>query len=115
MSRARVFYCLLFAIMCVAISGCLTPIRFWMPHGPVGASGRGADGKLHSVTNTWHCYPTVWMRVKVTEAQFDENNTKRHWANWIPITVIWLTVPLDAAIDTILLPYDVFGGTEDGR
>lgn len=87
--------------------GCLTPVRFFMPHGPVGTSQTDENGVRHSVTNTWHCYPTVWMRCQVTTAQFDETNTRRHWGNWIPITAIWLTVPLDGMVDTVLLPWDL--------
>lgn len=89
------------------ICGCLTPVRFMMPHGPVGMSGTDEHGIKHSVTNTWKCFPTVWMRCAVLEGQFDDTNTNRHWSNWIPITAIWLTVPLDGIVDTIFIPYDL--------
>ena len=35
---------------------------------------------------------------------------KRKWrkrAGWIPLTVIWLTSPLDACWDIVCLPWDV--------
>ena len=99
----------------VFVCGCVTPIRFFMPHGPVGASKTDENEVRHSVTNTWHCYPTIWMRCQVPASQFDESNTCRHWANWIPITVIWMTVPLDGIVDTILLPWDLSQMTKKGE
>ena len=31
----------------------------------------------------------------------------KHWG-WIPLSVIWLTVPFDAAVDTLFLPWDLY-------
>jgi len=94
--------------LCMLIlSGCLSVVRFSMPHGPTCTFKVDQDFEVvHVVTNTWCCYPTIWMRCEVTRAQFDPDNTKAHWYNWIPLTAIWLAVPLDAAVDTVLLPWD---------
>ena len=31
----------------------------------------------------------------------------KHWG-WVPLGVIWLTAPFDAALDTVFLPYDLY-------
>ena len=65
-------------------------------------------------------FPTIQMRYHITyEMYFKEEDYskltgeeiyKRKWrkrAGWIPLTVIWLTSPLDACWDIVCLPWDV--------
>lgn len=82
------------------------------------------------VTNrVWSCfcddvpgmrvYPTVKMRCRITAEwwkpippdvkgkQLRQAKAFKHWG-WIPLSVIWLTAPFDAAIDTVFLPYDIY-------
>lgn len=66
----------------------------------------------------WNVYPTIGMRWWATysvygkpinenlkgEALYNAKMAKRF--GWIPLTILWLTSPFDAVIDTIALPFD---------
>ena len=115
---AQVLAALLMALAC----GCLSVVRIPLPRKEYSDEGY--------VTNTvWtsFCdevkgmrgYPTIKMRCCVTaewwrpipadlkcEELHDARMFKR-WG-WIPLSVIWLTAPLDACADTIFLPYDLY-------
>lgn len=65
----------------------------------------------------WTVYPTIYMRcfatgmvfspidyTKTGEALYREKH--KYWAA-IPLTILWLTSPVDAVVDTVFLPYDL--------
>lgn len=67
-------------------------------------------------------FPTVQMRVHATKMMYFDPPSKPYeemtgeekhrekmckWFGWIPLTVIWITAPLDAAVDLVALPFDV--------
>lgn len=64
-----------------------------------------------------HYYPTIYMRVEVTGEYMKpiEDNVKgkdlyqQKWfkrLGWIPLGIVWLTSPIDAVVDTLMIPYD---------
>ena len=66
----------------------------------------------------WRAYPTVRMRCMVTADVFSPiDRTKRGedlyreknklWFA-IPLALVWATAPLDAAVDTLFIPLDIF-------
>lgn len=67
-------------------------------------------------------FPTVQMRWRATKMMYFEKPEKtweqmtgeekhtdrmRRWFGWIPLTAIWITTPLDAAVDLVALPFDL--------
>ena len=94
-------------------SGCLSIVRPWMPHGPCGVSRQVGDDPQNYVTttNTWWCYPTFWMRCSVTVEPFKYDNPKMGNAKYavlIPVTLLWVTSPIDFTFDTLLAPWDIY-------
>ena len=94
-------------------SGCLSIVRPWMPHGPSGVSRQVGDDPHNYVTttNTWWCYPTFWMRCSVTVEPFKYDNPKMGNAKYavlIPVTLLWITSPIDFTFDTLLAPWDIY-------
>ena len=70
-------------------------------------------------SDMWRVYPTIGMRQYVTSRIYgkpideklkgeDLYNAKmaKRWA-WFPLTILWLTSPLDGIVDTIALPFDL--------
>ena len=74
----------------------------------------------------WRVYPTIKMRCYATwQVYFDDSfyldrdgnplkgeklyqaRMTRRWC-WLPLTVMWLTSPIDAAVDTVFLPWDLY-------
>lgn len=67
----------------------------------------------------WDIYPTIGMRWYATysvygkpinenlngEALYDARMAMRF--GWIPLTILWITSPLDGIVDTIALPFDL--------
>ena len=72
-------------------------------------------------------YPTIRARCKITYQMYfsgdeywkdkDGNPLKgeklydrkcARYFGWIPLTVIWITSPLDAVIDTLYVPWDLY-------
>jgi len=63
-------------------------------------------------------YPTIKMRWVVTKKMYfeddEENLTGKklyerrmgRCFGWIPLSIIWITFPIDAAVDTIMIPFD---------
>ena len=96
--------------------GCLSVVRIPLPSHRYDASGNVVDTEWHSFCDEvkgMRVYPTVKMRCRVTSALWSDTISgkdqcnARKYARWIPVSVIWLTSPVDACIDTVLLPYDL--------
>lgn len=63
-------------------------------------------------------YPTIKMRWVCTKKMYFEPPEKDmtgeqlyrrrmgKYFGWIPLTIIWLTSPLDGAVDTLMIPFD---------
>lgn len=63
-------------------------------------------------------YPTIKMRVVFAKKMYfestEENLTGRQlyqrrmgrYFGWLPLTIIWISSPLDGAIDTMMIPFD---------
>jgi len=76
---------------------------------------------MNDPTNAWWCagyYPTIKMRCVVTmemckpiDAELKgEDLYHAKWRKrfgWFPLTVLWLTSPIDAVVDTLMIPYDM--------
>lgn len=122
-------------VVCVAVSGCLSVIRF--PCEVPGETKYSDEGECTNRvwttfitdirkknTDLRGLYPTVKMRWMATEKiYFDEGyyfdrdgnplkgeklykaRNSRYFA-WIPLTIIWITTPFDAVIDTLCIPWD---------
>lgn len=119
---------ILAAILSACCGGCLWIVRVPFPvHEEFSDEGECTNrvwqscwAKMRECTNeTWRIYPTVQMRCFVTKEYFapidadakGEDLYRKRWfkrAGWIPLTVIWMTSPLDAAVDTIMLPFDIY-------
>ena len=122
-------------VVCVAVSGCLSVIRF--PCEVPGETKYSDEGECTNRvwttfisdirkknTDLRGLYPTVKMRWMATEKiYFDDGyyfdsygnplkgeklykaRNSRYFA-WIPLTIIWITTPFDAVIDTLCIPWD---------
>ncbi|MCQ2300731.1 MAG: hypothetical protein MJZ81_11470 [Bacteroidales bacterium] len=67
----------------------------------------------------WRVYPTIGMRWYATYSVYgkpiDEKLNGKDLYNarmakrfaWFPLTILWITSPLDGAVDTIALPFDL--------
>ena len=132
MRHIALFYIL---AVCVVVSGCLSVIRLPCDEpGKTKYSDEGVC--TNRVWTTFisdirkknpqlrGLYPTVKMRWMATQKiYFDDKyyfdnygkplkgedlykaRTSRYFA-WIPLTIMWITTPFDAAIDTLCIPWD---------
>lgn len=117
-------------VSCTALSGCL-----WICRVPFPVSESFSD-EGECTNRVWRSmvsdvrmknkecelnnyYPTICMRVVCTKswlAPIDKDKTgedlyREKWfkrLGWIPLSVIWLTSPVDAVVDTLFVPYDYF-------
>jgi uncharacterized protein YceK len=132
MRHIALFYIL---AVCAVVSGCLSVIRLPCDEpGKTKYSDEGVC--TNRVWTTFisdirkknpqlrGLYPTVKMRWMATQKiYFDDKyyfdnygkplkgedlykaRTSRYFA-WIPLTIMWITTPFDAAIDTLCIPWD---------
>ena len=132
MRHIALFYIL---AVCSLVSGCLSVIRFPCEEpGKTRYSDEGVC--TNRVLTTFisdirkknpqlrGLYPTVKMRWMATQKiYFDDKyyfdnygrplkgeelykaRNSRYFA-WIPLTIMWITTPFDAAIDTLCIPWD---------
>lgn len=121
----------LLAIMLVACTGCLSVVRVPFPEkeyfsddgcctNRVWTSCRAAYRSKHPDWRGWKTvFPTIQMRYIVTTKMYaDEDTSKmtgeelynykwRKRLGWVPLTIIWVTSPLDACWDIVCMPWDV--------
>ena len=103
------------------LCGCLSVVRIPLCNEQVSDEGEVTNRVWTSFCDKvpgMRVYPTVKMRCRVTaewlkpippEAKGERLREMRMFKcwGWIPLSVIWLTAPVDAAIDTVFLPYDL--------
>ena len=91
----------------------------------VWTSVRAEYRERHMEWRGWQTvFPTIQIRYVVTRrCYFSDYPTEKDWAKmrgeqkyhykmgrrfaWMPLTILWLTSPLDAAWDVVCLPWDV--------
>ena len=121
----------IFCIMCICLAfltGCLSVVRIPLPEHKKFSDDGICTNRVWMTPlrdmqkenpDMWRVYPTIWMRWHVTtsvygkpideklkgEDLYNAKMTKR-WA-WFPLTILWLTSPLDGIVDTIALPFDL--------
>lgn len=109
------------ALLCATLCGCLSVVRIPLCNEQVSDDGEVTNRVWTSLLDEvpgMRVYPTVKMRCRVTaewlkpippEAKgkrLREMRMFKHWG-WIPLGVIWLTAPFDAAVDTLFVPFDI--------
>ena len=102
--------------------GCLSVVRIPLCYEKVSDEGEVTNRVWTSFCDDvpgMRVYPTVKMRCRVTaewlkpippEAKgrrLREMRMFKHWG-WIPLGIVWITAPFDAAIDTAFLPWDLY-------
>lgn len=66
---------------------------------------------------SWTTYPSIYLRCVATGYVFSPidytktgrelyNERHKYWAS-IPLTILWITSPVDAIVDTLYLPWDL--------
>ena len=114
------------ALLCATNCGCLSVLRFPFLKRE-GYSDEGVctnrvwsapiDDIMRGNRFGWRAYPTVRMRCMVTADVFspidrtkrgeDLDRERRKLWFAIPIALVWATAPLDAAVDTLFMPFDI--------
>ena len=116
---------LLCVILAVVFTGCISVARIPFPHHEQYSDDGVCTNRQWSVLmddpgfrrKCWPVYPTVYMRcyaTRVTFSPIDYTKTgedlyrekHKRWAA-IPLTILWLTSPLDAVVDTVFIPFDL--------
>ena len=102
--------------------GCLSIVRVPFPaheeYSDEGACTNRVWTCLFDERPDLRVYPTIKMRCCVTaewwkpippDIKGEKLYKARQFKRWgrIPLGLIWLTAPVDAAVDTVLLPYDL--------
>ena len=118
-----------------ACTGCLSICRIPMPSqerfsdegvctNRVWTSLRSEYRSKHPDWRGWRTvFPTIQMRYVATKEVYFKEETpeelanmtgeqkyKRKWSKrcaWFPLTILWLTSPLDAVWDIVCMPWDV--------
>ena len=119
---ARMLSALAFVVL---LSGCLSVMRVPFPHHEKYSDGGVCTNRQWAVAmddpgfreKCWTVYPTIFVRCYATKMVFspiDYTKTgealykeKHKYWTAIPLTVLWLTSPLDAVVDTVFLPFDL--------
>ena len=112
--------------LCVVVfTGCISVCRIPFPHHEKYSDDGVCTNRQWSVLTDepgfrkkcWPVYPTIYVRGVATRMVFspidytktgEELYREKHkyWAA-IPLTILWLTSPLDAVVDTVFLPFDL--------
>ena len=127
------------ALMCATLCGCLSVLRLPLTkreaYSDEGVcTNRTWSVPLHDIMRgdefKWRVYPTVRMRLMVTAHVFSPIDSTKHGEDlyreknklWlaIPLALVWATTPLDAAVDTLFVPFDICrtakqNGKENGK
>lgn len=127
------------ALLCATLCGCLSVVRIPVPDREAYSDEGVCTNRVWTVPMYdimrgngfgWRAYPTVRMRCMVTAHVFSPiDRTKRGedlyreknklWFA-IPLALVWATAPLDAAVDTLFIPFDICrtaktNGKENGK
>jgi len=83
--------------------------------------------EVRNKSDQLHCYyPTIKMRAIVTKEMCKpidyaltgeelHGEKIRKTFGWIPLALIWLTSPIDAIVDTVMIPYDIMYFMGNGK
>lgn len=117
----------LVVLLCLAAvcAGCFSVVRIPFPHHEQYSDDGVCTNRQWSALidepkfsrKCWPVYPTVYIRcyaTRVTFSPIDYTKTgedlyrekHKRWAA-IPLTILWLTSPLDAVVDTVFIPFDL--------
>lgn len=112
----------LIALFALAASGCLSVVRIPLENSEYSDEGECTNRVWTTVFDKrpdLRVFPTVKMRCIVTAGYFEPipSETKgrdlyqarqfKRWG-WLPLAVVWATAPVDAAVDVVFLPYDIY-------
>lgn len=127
------------ALLCATLCGCLSVVRVPVPVREAYSEEGVCTNRVWSVPMDdimrgngfrWRAYPTVRMRCIVTAHVLSPiDRTKRcedlyreRHKRWLvlPLALVWATAPLDAAVDTLFMPFDIGrtakpNGKENGK
>ena len=114
------------ALLCATNCGCLSVLRFpFLKREAYSDEGvctnrvwsAPMDDIMRGNGFVWRIYPTVRMRCMVTADVFSPTNQTKLGEDlyreknklWlaIPLALVWATAPLDAAVDTLFIPFDI--------
>lgn len=114
------------ALLCATLCGCLSVMRFPFPEREAYSDEGVCTNRVWTVPMYdimrgngfgWRAYPTVRMRLMVTAHVFSPiDQTKRGEDLYreknklllaLPLALVWATAPLDAAVDTLFIPFDI--------
>lgn len=122
MKKILMFIPLAFATGCLNVVRVPTPTKSFFSDDGV-CTNRTWTAPLRCIqadhNEMWSIYPTIYIRLSATcgvygkpinenlkgEELYNAKMAKRF--GWIPLTILWLTSPFDAVIDTIALPFDL--------
>lgn len=129
----------LLAILCATLCGCLSVVRVPVPVREAYSDEGVCTNRVWRVMMYdtmrghgfgWRAYPTVRMRCLATAHAFTpidytkrgEDLYRERHKRWLilPLALVWATAPLDAAVDTIFMPFDIGrtakpNGKENGK
>lgn len=127
------------ALLCATLCGCLSVVRVPVPVREAYSDEGVCTNRVWSVPMNgimrgngfgWRAYPTVRMRCMATAHAFSpidytkrgEDLYRERHKRWLvlPLVLVWATAPLDAAVDTLFMPFDIgrtakTKGKENGR
>ena len=114
------------SMLCATLCGCLSVVRIPVPEREAYSDEGVCTNRVWRVPMNdimrgngfgWRAYPTVRMRCVVTAYVFSPiDQTKRgedlyreRHKRWLalPLAFVWATAPLDAAVDTLFIPFDI--------
>lgn len=114
------------ALLCATLCGCLSVVRIPVPvreaYSDEGVCtnrvwGAPMNGIMRGRGFGWRAYPTVRIRCMATAHAFSpidytkrgEDLYRERHKRWLvlPLALVWATAPLDAAVDTLFIPFDI--------
>lgn len=114
------------ALMCATFCGCLSVVRIPVPESEAYSDEGVCTNRVWRVPMDdimrgngfgWRAYPTVRMRCMVTahvlspidRTKRGEDLYRERHKRWLvlPLALVWAAAPLDAAVDTLFIPFDI--------
>ena len=125
---------LTWAIGLSLLQGCLWVVRVPVPRETKYANDGTITNRVWCLPvrdiAKWRCYPLLWMRLHMTGALWKDMTEPlpdglrgedlalaRDFKRLAPLgmAVAWAGLPLDLAVDTLCLPFDLITESENGR
>lgn len=114
------------ALLCATLCGCLSVVRVPVPVREAYSEEGVCTNRVYGVLMNdimrgrgfgWRAYPTVRIRCMATAHAFSpidytkrgEDLYRERHKRWLalPLALVWATAPLDAAVDTLFMPFDI--------